>query len=437
MRKRILSVLAVLLLAVSVMPAAAFAYGFVDFDLPQPDSYEQTWGITPAQNFGAPFTGGISAPVIYKEPSAVTACRGDIPDALRVEATSYDGGYICYQWYMSYSGSFNDLFPITGANSSAYTPNQILGTVYYCAGVYNSNGFERSSEVYTGLVPVTYSGLEILSLPSKTSYTVGSQVDLTGLAVRVYDVYGGAWESSNGSGLSVYPSVLNSSGTVAVQIGYNGASEYFNVNVSAAAAKTTKTIIDSKGNTVEVEVNVPTGPHEHEFSEWEISKAATCVTTGLKTRTCECGEQETEEIARTEHVWNDGVITKEPTANANGSRLYTCTVCQANKSEIIPAGTVTADVEAKAASLNINGGDPEAPNSTYNNQPVVIATPSLTKETVGTAATAANTDSAYTSGNITNDGDSSGWWLIPASALLLVGTGTGAYYLMRKKNTQE
>ena len=29
--------------------------------------------------------------------------------------------------------------------------------------------------------------------------------------------------------------------------------------------------------------------------------------------------------------------------------------------------------------------------------------------------------------------DSTGWWLIPVSALLLVGCGTGAYYLMKKK----
>ena len=69
--------------------------------------------------------------------------------------------------------------------------------------------------------------------------------------------------------------------------------------------------------------------------------------------------------------------------------------------------------------------------------PPAVPTPELTKETVGTTATGATTGAAAALGNVSNDGDSSGWWLIPASALLLVGTGAGAYGLMRKKNTQD
>ncbi|MDO4982106.1 MAG: hypothetical protein Q4E35_00935 [Eubacteriales bacterium] len=435
MRKRILSVLTVMLLAACILSGNAFAYGAVDSWLPQPDGFDYS-EIIPSSYDGGVVSGGAAVPVIFKEPSAVYACRGGIPDALRVEATSYDGGFVCYQWYMSYSGSFSDLFPITGANSAAYTPAQTLGTVYYCAGVYNVSGGARSSEVYTNLIPVTYSGIEIVSAPSRTVYDFGSAIDLSGLVVKVYDINGSYWESVNGVGLNVYPSVLNTAGQVAVQVSYNGSSDGFLVNVNAAAAKTTKTIVDGNGNTVEVEVDVPAGPHEHEFGEWEITKSATCVTTGLKTRTCSCGELETEELPRTDHIWDEGIVTKEPTANANGARLYTCTVCKANKSEIIPAGTVTKNVEEQAASLNINGGDPEAPNSTYNSQVTPPPTPVLNKGTLDTTATGASTGGVTASGNVTNNGDSTGWWLIPASALLLVGTGTGAYYLMRKKNSQ-
>ena len=316
MRKRILSLLIVLPLAFCVLSGAAFAYGFTD--LPQPDSYydpsfDASWSVAPSYGGGSIVSGGVSSPVIYKEPSAVSACRGDIPDALRVEATSYDGGFIGYQWYMSYSGSSGDMFPITGANGAAYTPEQTLGTVWYCAGVYNVVGSARSPEVFTSLVPVTYSGIQIVNTPSKTSYAYGSQIDLTGLNVRVYDTNGLVWDCANGVGLSVYPTVLNSAGNVAVQVSYGGSSDVFYVNVAQpTAAKTTKTVVDANGNTVEVEVTAPTGPHEHEFSEWEITKPATCVTTGLKTRTCECGEFETEEIERTEHVWDEGISPRNP-----------------------------------------------------------------------------------------------------------------------------
>ena len=43
-------------------------------------------------------------------------------------------------------------------------------------------------------------------------------------------------------------------------------------------------------------------PHTHEFGEWVVVKEATEEEAGLKERTCECGEKQTEEIAKLEHV---------------------------------------------------------------------------------------------------------------------------------------
>ena len=37
------------------------------------------------------------------------------------------------------------------------------------------------------------------------------------------------------------------------------------------------------------------------------------------------------------HTWDDGVVTKEPTATTKGERLHTCTVCKATKTEEIAA----------------------------------------------------------------------------------------------------
>lgn len=39
---------------------------------------------------------------------------------------------------------------------------------------------------------------------------------------------------------------------------------------------------------------------------------------------------------KTEHVWGEGVITKQPTADEEGERLYTCTVCKKQVTQAIP-----------------------------------------------------------------------------------------------------
>ena len=43
-------------------------------------------------------------------------------------------------------------------------------------------------------------------------------------------------------------------------------------------------------------------PHEHNFSEWKVTKVATCNFDGEEQRTCECGEKETQVIAKTQHI---------------------------------------------------------------------------------------------------------------------------------------
>ena len=416
-----------LLLICSLLTGQAFATGF---DLPLPNEYFDSWGGDFMGNGGAFVSSEISAPVITLEPEPYIGVRGEIPCALRVEASSYDNGFICYQWYMSYSGTYNDLYPIEGAYSKTYTPNQILGTAYYCVGLYNVNGGLCSEEVYSGIVPVTYAGIQITNAPNKLHYTVGSSVDLSGLAVTVYDGYSSSWQSFNGAGLEVYPSVFSSVGHIAVQVSCNGSSDVFYVSVDAGGNGKSDTIKKNDGTVTpgSGEIVPEDGSHAHSFGEWEVTKPATCVTTGMETRTCECGETETREIPRTDHAWDEGVVTKEATDTSNGARLFTCTVCKANKSEIIPA-VAKADIEAQAASLNINGGDPQAADNEIKRTAVTGSV-----DTAMTGAAGAGTEAA---GNVNNKDNSSGWWLIPVSALVLVGTGTGAYYVMRKKGSQQ
>ncbi len=66
-------------------------------------------------------------------------------------------------------------------------------------------------------------------------------------------------------------------------------------------------------------------PHEHEWSDWTVTTEATCTEKGEETRSCECGETETREVAALGHDYVAEVI--EPTCTKSGYTLYTCSRC--------------------------------------------------------------------------------------------------------------
>lgn len=54
-----------------------------------------------------------------------------------------------------------------------------------------------------------------------------------------------------------------------------------------------------------------------------------------------------------EHTWDDGIVTKEATAEENGIRTYTCKICGKTKTEIIKLKTVNTDgVDTSKAAAN-------------------------------------------------------------------------------------
>ena len=51
-----------------------------------------------------------------------------------------------------------------------------------------------------------------------------------------------------------------------------------------------------------------------------------------------CDATQTKSLPKSDdHSWDDGVVTKIATTEADGVKTYTCTVCQATKTEAIPA----------------------------------------------------------------------------------------------------
>ena len=77
-------------------------------------------------------------------------------------------------------------------------------------------------------------------------------------------------------------------------------------------------------------------------SDWTVIKDATCTEDGLRERICDfCQAKESEAIAApTFHPWGNWTITKEATCTEDGLREKICDSCQAKESEAIAALTL-------------------------------------------------------------------------------------------------
>ena len=89
-------------------------------------------------------------------------------------------------------------------------------------------------------------------------------------------------------------------------------------------------------------------------------KEATCTDTGLTdgTRCSVCGTviKAQEEIPAKGHSWNEGEITTSPTCENAGVKTYTCTVCNATKTEAIDAtGHTPVEVAEQPATCTETG----------------------------------------------------------------------------------
>lgn len=91
-----------------------------------------------------------------------------------------------------------------------------------------------------------------------------------------------------------------------------------------------------------------TGNHTHSFEgDWQSDDHE-------HWHQCVCGEKA--DVAA--HEWDEGVVTKAPTQNADGEKTFTCKVCGKVKTEIIPKqdGTVKPNAPAQSSSDAGNEG---------------------------------------------------------------------------------
>ena len=82
-------------------------------------------------------------------------------------------------------------------------------------------------------------------------------------------------------------------------------------------------------------VDIPSDYCKHDWGKWKVTKEATCVKKGKRTRTCKtCGEKETEEFYA-DHEFGSWSITKQPTCTETGKREHTCKVCGKTESQTL------------------------------------------------------------------------------------------------------
>ncbi len=123
----------------------------------------------------------------------------------------------------------------------------------------------------------------------------------------------------------------------------------------------------------------------HTWNAGTVTTSPTCTAAGVKTYTCTvCSATKTESVAalghsygawtklndtqhqrvcandashveKANHTWDAGTVTKEPAVGVAGEKTYTCTLCEATKTEVIPPINDT-DAVLEIASVTTQAG---------------------------------------------------------------------------------
>ncbi len=106
------------------------------------------------------------------------------------------------------------------------------------------------------------------------------------------------------------------------------------------------TAVNSKGESPDSLIYADrTTDHVHEYGEWTETKAATCAEDGEKTRTCECGNTETEVIPATgAHEFGEWVVVTAPTQDAEGLEKRECACGETEERTIAKITLMLGDV---------------------------------------------------------------------------------------------
>ena len=113
----------------------------------------------------------------------------------------------------------------------------------------------------------------------------------------------------------------------------------------------------------------------HPNTEVRNAKNATCIAEGYTGDTickdCSLTVKKGSVIAKKEHSWNAGTITKQPTCTGTGVKTFTCTVCKTTKTETLKANGHKAVTDAAVAATCEKAGKTEGSHCSVCNTTLV------------------------------------------------------------------
>ena len=222
--------------------------------------------------------------------------EGTYSDILGTDRTYTDTLYDDERTTSKYGGMYY--------SCSVYKNGISVGTAYY--NIYFLSGASTmvEGESYYGLADSSFGGLKYAFVPDETgtySFNVSGDEQQTVILLDsdLNEIKTDWYYTEYGEDYALYADLT------AGETYYLWISCYFNSD-----------------NYVTAFVN----KHTHSYTS-EVTKAATCTATGVRTYTCsECGDQYTEKIAKTSHTYKTVVDTKATTSKA-GKLVKKCTEC--------------------------------------------------------------------------------------------------------------
>lgn len=107
------------------------------------------------------------------------------------------------------------------------------------------------------------------------------------------------------------------------------------VTTTDPTSQSTQIVQPSEGITTNPSDQATEPSHEHAYEK--VVTEPTCTEKGYTTFTCACGDSYIDhEVSETGHMWDEGVVTKEPTEEEAGELLCTCTACGKTETQAIP-----------------------------------------------------------------------------------------------------
>lgn len=264
---------------------------------------------------------------------------------------------------------------VSGFDSSAVAASQTITLTY--------EGQTATFDIAVAeeLPEVTLESIRVTA-PDKTEYATGEELDTAGMKVTAYYSDGTSKEIAlEDVTITGFDSSKESLGQT-VTVAYEGKEDTFTVNVTGEPVLHKHTM-----------VKVP-------------AKKATCTENGnIEYYGCEeCGKffkdkEGTKEITladtlikATGHVWDKGVVTVKPTTEAQGERTYTCKVCGATRTEVIPKLAHAGKEQVG----NQNSGNQKPANQNGGKTAATV----LSKKEAKTGTTSANTGDAAPIGTL-------------------------------------